>query len=141
MNAWMRIGAIVVVAGCTRTRPLVAPPGEPLRVTLAWDAPVDLDLYVTTPSGQTVYYANPRDAFVRDARCGAGAAGGLEEARWRAPAPGRYRVGVDFPNACTDAVDTAVYRVVVDAGARHEEYVGTAERSKREPQVFEVTVP
>jgi hypothetical protein len=59
-----------LVAGCAAGRPLPPPSvpparGDALRVTLAWDAPVDLDLYVTTPRGETVYYANPGDAFVR----------------------------------------------------------------------------
>ena len=144
---WTGLAALAVVAGCGGTRLLAplpdVPPssGEALRVTLAWDAPVDLDLYVTTPRGETVYYANPGDAFVRDARCDTLDAGRLEQARWRAPAPGRYRVGVDFPEACTEGVDAAAYRIVVDVGARREERAGTAQRGRRDPQVFEVTVP
>ena len=149
-SSWMRIGALAVAgaaAGCATARPLAPPPapapgGEPLRVTLTWDAPVDLDLYVTTPGGETLYYANPRDVFVRDARCDAGpAAVRVEEARWRAPVPGRYRVGVDFPEACTDGVDVAPYRIVIDAGTRHEEHTGMARRLVREPRVVEVAIP
>jgi len=137
-----------VAAGCTRAGPDRAPSdagsrgGRPLRVTLTWDAPADLDLYVTTPRGETVYYANPDDAFVRDARCDRRAAGvHVEEARWQAPAPGRYRVGVDFPESCVPGVDAAPYLVVVDVGDRRQEHAGTARRLVREPRVFEVDIP
>ena len=135
-----------LVAGCATARqapPPSIPParGEALRVTLAWDAPVDLDLYVTTPRGETMYYANPQDAFVRDARCREPhPAGWIEEARWREPAPGRYRVGVDFPEACVQGVKEAPYRVVIDVGGRREEHVGTAHLLVREPAVTEVEV-
>jgi hypothetical protein len=40
----------------------------------------------------------------------------MEEVRWRRPGPGRYRVGVDFPEACAAGVCEASYRVVgIDA--------------------------
>lgn len=132
------------VAGCAARR--VAPPAVPataargLVVTLAWSAPVDLDLYVTTPAGETIYYANPRDAFVRDARC-ADAGPRSEVVRWRTPAPGRYRLGVDFPEACTGDLREAPYRLVVDLDGGRTEHEGTARLLVREPWVAEVDVP
>jgi hypothetical protein len=138
----------LAVAGCGPLRPAAPPPsaaaqeGDGLLVTLLWDAPVDLDLYVTTPLGETVYYANPHDVFVRDTRCSnVLSARHVEEARWRSPAPGRYRIGVDFPEACAERVAEAAYRVVVDADGRREDRTGTARLLVRNPAVFEVVVP
>lgn len=135
-----------VAIGCAVRRP-APPPAVPataesgLVVTLAWSAPVDLDLYVTLPSGETIYYANPRQAFVRDARCADGATGPRsEEVRWRTPAPGRYRLGVDFPEACVDGVREARYRLAVDLDGTRTEHDGTARLLVRAPWVAEVDV-
>jgi hypothetical protein len=145
-----RVATTIVVAAiavaCAPRRP--APPPvvpattEPgLVVTLAWSAPVDLDLYVTTPGEETIYYANPRRAFVRDARCAEGERGPRnEEARWRSPAPGRYRLGVDFPEACVDGVREAPYRLVVDVNGARTEHDGTARLLVRQPWVTEIDV-
>ena len=141
-----RIVCCAVLAACTpRLEPAPASPGaattEGLSVRLTWSAAVDLDLYVTTPRGETIYYANPGPAFVVDARCDAAPSGRLEEVRWRNPAPGRYRVGVDFPEACAGDVREAAYRVVVDLDGRREEYIGTARHVVRDAAVLEVVVP
>jgi hypothetical protein len=137
--------ALCVACGMPRAAPppAVPPPAAPgLVVTLVWSAPVDLDLYVTTPGGESIYYANPRDAFARDARCREGGDGVRREAvRWRTPAPGRYRLGVDFPEACDDGVREAAYRLVVDVNGRREEHTGVARLSVRDPAVAEVDVP
>jgi hypothetical protein len=137
----------VCAIACASRRP-APPPVVPataehgLVVTLAWSAPVDLDLYVTMPGGETIYYANPRRAFVRDARCADGAgASRSEEVRWRTPASGRYRLGVDFPEACVDGVREAPYRLVVDLDGTRTEHPGTARLLVRQPWVAEVDVP
>ena len=132
---------------CAPRHPLLPPVVPPstergLVVTLAWSAPVDLDLYVTMPSGETIYYANPREAFVRDARCADGAGGSrMEQVRWRSPAPGRYRLGVDFPEACAEGVDVAAYRLVVDLDGARVDHGGTARLLVRDPWVTEIDVP
>ena len=140
------IAGVVLIAGCTpRLRPAPASPGaatvEGLSVRLTWDEPVDLDLYVTTPRGETIYYANPGVAFVSDARCDGAPSERLEQVHWRNPAPGRYRVGVDFPEVCTGDVRAAAYRMVVDVDGRREERAGTARRLVRDAAVLEVLVP
>src|SRR5262249_11501067 len=124
------------------------PPAPPagdeggLVVRLLWSDPVDLDLYVTTPRGETIYYANPGGVFVRDARCADGTgATHVEEARWRMPEPGRYRIGVDFPGPCTEGIRAAPYRLAVDAGGRRLEQTGTARWLVREPSVMGIDVP
>src|SRR5437588_148676 len=39
--------------------PAAEAPAPGVRVSLVWSTPVDLDLYVTDPSQETVYFANP----------------------------------------------------------------------------------
>jgi hypothetical protein len=146
-RAAVTIAVVACAIACAPRRPApppaVAATAEPgLVVTLAWSTPVDLDLYVTTPAGETIYYANPRQAFVRDARCEDGARGPRSEVvRWRTPAPGRYRLGVDFPEACVDGVRETAYRLVVDLAGTRTERGGTARLLVREPWVAEVDVP
>jgi hypothetical protein len=112
--------------------PIAAPPADgALHVALAWTVPVDLDLYVSDPAGETLYFANnPTRAGARleqDARCGARAGTTIERMRFPLPAPGRYRVGVDFIDACGAGSSSAVpFRVAVDHGAARAEAAGTA---------------
>src|SRR5439155_1284410 len=94
------LGLLALVAACARHTPpppRPAPPEPPrsgVTVTLRWTAPVDLDLYVTDPSLETVYFANPRTAsggvLERDARCAGREPGEQAERatwRWRARRP------------------------------------------------------
>lgn len=142
--------AVTLGGGCARRNRLPEPPAVPavggggLVVTLAWDAPVDLDLYVTEPGLETVYFANRKSAhggvLERDARCadapaGRRAAGAteprLEAIRWPAPPAGQYRVAVDFIETCGDRRIVVVsYRVVVDVDGRRQERVGRAHVSE-----------
>jgi hypothetical protein len=139
--------AAALVGGCVASPPAPAPAvpatdGEGLVVTLAWGAAADLDLYVTLPGGESLYYANPGQAFVGDARCDTAAAPRTETARWRNPAPGRYRIGVDFPETCDGArIADVPYRIVVDLRGRRIEHAGTARLLVRDPAAFEVEVP
>ena len=143
------VAAVAVLAGCAARGaapppPSVAPAGG-LVVTLTWSAPVDLDLYVTDPDLESVYFANPRSrsggVLERDARCADGAGAGSEErVRWTTPPPGRYRVGVDYIEACARAADEVGYRLVVDEGGRRQETTGRARRAERDPRVVEFTI-
>jgi hypothetical protein len=113
-----------------------------LVVTLTWAEPVDLDLYVTTPRWETVYYGNPGGAFERDARCAdAPGTARIERARWRSPVSGRYRVGVDFPERCRGDVREVPYRIVVDVAGVRREHDGVARFERRDPAALEVDVP
>ena len=146
------VSAMVVVAGCAYRRAVPEAPPVPatsapgLTVTLAWDAPVDLDLYVTEPGLESVYFANPKSAqggvLARDARCADGARGARSEVmRWAAPPRGRYRVAVDFLESCGDRRVTDVrYRLVVDVDGRRLEHVGRSHVAERDPRAFEFSV-
>jgi hypothetical protein len=118
-----------------------------LTVTLLWEAAVDLDLYVTDPALETVYYANAHarsgGVLERDARC-RGRTGGeqTERARWTTPPAGRYRVGVDFPEACEERGPREVpYRLVIEVDGRREEVRGRARRAERDARAFEFSLP
>lgn len=143
---------IVGLAACSARPSSVAPAGDVpragdagLTVSLVWSAPVDLDLYVTDPSLETVYFASPRTRsggmLVRDTRCADG--GGpphLEVVRWKHPPPGRYRVGVDFMETCTPGSIEVSYRVAVDTGGQRRETLGHVRLGERDPLVLEFTV-
>src|SRR3989442_3685575 len=141
MPSARRALVLLAVAGCARRlpRPRAAPPSEPgpgVTVTLLWEAPADLDLYVTDPALETLYFANRRTAaggaLEQDVRCTAGRHGvQAERARWTAPPAGRYRVGVDFPEACDGRTKEAPFRVQVDVDGRRRESTGGARRTER----------
>ena len=99
------------------------PPGE-LVVHLAFGAQGDLDLYVTDPLLETVYFANREarsgGAIAEDVRCDTPAPR-LEEVRFADPLAGHYRIGVDHPGRCDDGRDPVAYAVsVAGPGVRHE---------------------
>jgi hypothetical protein len=149
------LAAIGFAAGCATHRPepaaapeAVLPPSrDPVRVSLVWSEPVDLDLYVTDPAQETVYFANnPSGSGGRlesDLTCrglrerppGEGAA--VEAAAWREPTPGRYRVGVDFGDRCTSEVESVRFRVVAEVDGKREERIGEVGFQVFEPIVLE----
>jgi len=117
----------------------------PLTVQLAFGASADLDLYVTDPLGEAVYYANtPSDvggALIEDRRC-VHAAPRVETVRFTAPlTPGRYRIGVDYPHACADALAATVPFVIqVDGPGGRERSRGLARYRVFEPIVLEFEI-
>jgi uncharacterized protein YfaP (DUF2135 family) len=143
---------LLLSAGCAVRSSLVPPsdaplpPGPGLRVALAWNAPVDLDLYVTDPAAETTYFANRESRsgvrLVRDARCEHVAAGerGLEQVVAVTPMPGRHRIGVDFIDACGNGYDRVPFRVVVAVGDERREVTGEVGLAAFEAVVLEVDV-
>jgi len=124
-----------------------APKGG-IRVSLVWSSPVDLDLYVTDPKLETVYFANTpsgsEGVLEEDVEC-KDVAGAKDESRsevvvWEKKRSGRYRVGVDFMDACDSDLETVAARVVAEAdGKRHEQDV-TLELERFNPVVLEFDV-
>ena len=92
-------------------------------VRLMFDEAVDLDLYVTDPLLDTVYFARHESrtggVISEDVRCDT-AGSRVEEVRFDSLWPGRYRVGVDFPRRCDGArsIHPAPYAVEVSAAGQ-----------------------
>jgi hypothetical protein len=123
---------------------VLAPPDAPLRVTLLWSQPVDLDLYVTDPRQETVYFANSPSGsggrLERDHACGEAPDQFRETTTWKAPPVGRYRVGVDYHAACGRSKHAVPFRVVVDVRGRREEATGWLEPAEFRYVVLEIDV-
>jgi hypothetical protein len=116
--------------------------GEALVFRLAFDRSNDLDLYVTDPLMETVYFANHQTAtggkIAQDVRCKSEAGlSGVEEIRFEAPYPGRYRVGVDFAEQCRGTSQVAGYAVSVDGAGEHHTARGAVELGQFEVVVLE----
>jgi hypothetical protein len=77
-----------------------------LLVRLAFDDVADLDLFVTDPMQESVYFANSPTRsggrLVDDRRCD-DPSPRIEAIHFPEPIPGRYRVGVDFHGHCEEA--------------------------------------
>ncbi len=105
--------------------PLMPPvPGE-VRVRLVFGESADLDLYVTDPRQETVYFANSPSRgggrLDHDVRCGEPPPR-VETVEFEAAVPGVYRVGVDFPpETCDRANDPVVFVVVFESYGRRQE--------------------
>ena len=105
-----------------------APAGE-LVVRLAFEAGADLDLYVSDPLDETVYYANTPvrsgGALDADRRCREPGER-VETVRFAAPLPGRYRVGVDFQHRCESEERVAPFSISIDANGERRILRGLA---------------
>ena len=124
------LAAALLALGCASPAPLAEPPAAPppppasvVRVELQFGAEADLDLIVTDPWYEEVYFGNSPSllggVFEGDRRCG-DPAPRLEVVRF-SPAPaGRYRVGVDYPIRCLAGIDEVPYRLVVEANGERQ---------------------
>ena len=105
-----------------------APDGE-LVVRLAFEAGADLDLYVSDPLDETVYYANTPvrsgGALDADRRC-EDAEPRVETVRFAAPLAGGYRVGVDFQQRCPGGADVAAWAIAIEARGERRVLSGLA---------------
>jgi hypothetical protein len=147
LGAWIALAAAL---GCaSRLEPPATPP-EPevdalipgtVRVRLVFGAEADLDLYVTDPLMETVYFANTPTrsggAISSDQRCESPAPR-IEEVTFRQAPAGRYRIGVDFPRRCRLGVRTVPYLVIVEDGAQRVEQRGEIHFAHFEPRVLEI---
>ncbi len=89
-----------------------------LVVRLAFSGAADLDLYVSDPLDETVYYANTPvrsgGALDADRRC-KDAAPRIETIRFPKPLSGRYRVGVDFQHRCGNGPSVVPWVISIEA--------------------------
>ncbi len=77
-----------------------------LLVRLAFEGTADLDLFVTDPAQESVYFANSPTrsggTLIEDQRCD-NSSPRIEVVHFANPLRGRYRVGVDFHSRCQHA--------------------------------------
>ncbi|MGH7859039.1 MAG: hypothetical protein ACREQY_17070, partial [Candidatus Binatia bacterium] len=95
---------------------------------------------------ETVYFANnpsgsggrlQKDVACPEAAPAPDGRASVETVSWKVPAPGSYRVGVDYMDACESGLDEARFRIVVDAGGKRHERSGTLQLERFEPVVLE----
>jgi hypothetical protein len=87
-----------------------------VQITVAWDSGADIDLYVTDPSGETIYYNEKHDHSSLAGRLDHNARGDcrreqkhsrVENAFWPDPAPlGSYRVELHYFGPCEKSAKT-----------------------------------
>jgi len=150
-----RLSGAVLLAGCLLTigcgsmRPPEPEPAfmqaqplnqQALQVALVFGDAADLDLYVTDPVQETVYFANSPSrsggSLEADRRCDAPAPR-VEVVRYEWPRAGRYRVGVDYPERCRAANDPIPFLVIIDAHGQRHERRGTIELGQFQSIVVE----
>jgi hypothetical protein len=119
----------------------VAPDGE-LVVRLAFEAGADLDLYVSDPLDETLYFANTPvrsgGALERDLRCD-DAPPRVEIVRFAKPLPGGYRVGVDYPERCPGGADVVPWALAIEVRGERRVLRGLAEWNVFASRVDEFT--
>ena len=99
-----------------------------VQVSVAWDAPSDVDLHVVEPSGNDIYYGNPVSSTDGQLDVDSNAACNIdgrqiENVRWSGPAPpGTYTVRVDYWDSC--GVPRTNYLVTVKNGASTQTFSG-----------------
>jgi len=156
---WVLIGGLT---GCADRRRAAFPPppaiasssavagspAEGVRVSLSWSAPVDLDLYVTDPALETVYFAHPRSEsggrLEQDLTCETMPQGAREQTeitQWTKAPSGRYRVGIDFMDGCKTEIEEAEFRVVAEVLGSRQVKAGTVLKNRFQTVVLEFDVP
>jgi hypothetical protein len=104
-----------------------------LVVRLAFEPLADLDLSVSDPLDETVYYGRTPvrsgGALDADRRCDGPGVARIETIRFAAPLRGPYRVGVDFQSPCDD--DRIVpWAISIDAHGERRMLRGLAVRGR-----------
>ncbi len=114
-----------------RLRAEPSAPVATLVVRLAFSREADLDLYVTDPRLETLYYANTPTlaggALERDRRCTDEATDPVrvEVVRFESPPGGRYRVGVDYPHRC-GGDDVVAFALSIEVSGDRNLHAGLA---------------
>ncbi len=108
--------------------PTVSTTDGSLTIQMSFGSEADLDLYVTDPHMETVYFAKSSTRsggrISKDIQCASGSDSAqsgrgdqheprIEEVRFDAPIPGRYRIGIDYPLKCAGGEQRAAFAVSV----------------------------
>lgn len=115
---------------CTPTPTPSAGTGD-VQVTLTWYSAqaIDLDLWVTEPSGERCYYSNTVTAtggrLDRDNNCGSYINGRPENIYWATAPAGEYKVEVDWFSDCGNGMTSMRYEVRVVNKGNVRIYAGT----------------
>ncbi|MEQ9462956.1 MAG: hypothetical protein RJQ10_04815 [Haliea sp.] len=103
-----------------------------LEISLDWrsNPPVDLDIYVTEPGGETIFFDNEVSAaggsLDWDNQCSNYQDGRTENVSWTSPPIGSYKIEVDCFDACTTSSATVPFKINVKAGGSTSSYSGQA---------------
>ena len=142
--------AASLVASCA-SPPLPAKPGfetprtkGTLEVRLVFGEAADLDLFVSDPRQEALYFGNnPSLGGGRldvDRRCDA-AAPRVEIARFQGARPGRYRVGVSYDRECGFRRDPVPFEIFVEADGLSLSRQGVVDPGEFEHIVLEFDLP
>jgi hypothetical protein len=117
---------------------------DQLRIRLAFGGGADLDLYVTDTLQESIYFAR-REArsggvLLQDVRCDA-APPRIESAVYPAPAPGVYRIGVDYAGSCSETAAPEGFVLEVVYRGRRWLRRDHADVGRFDPLVWEVVIP
>ena len=135
---------------------------DALTIQLTFGADADLDLYVTDPLLETVYFANHQGKsggrISEDVRCeletgsdereseesGSGSSvsgqSRIEEVRFDSPLPGRYRIGIDYPTKCEGGEEQAAFAVSVLHNGERVQKLGAVSFERFEVVVMEFEI-
>lgn len=124
---------------------LSAPPANAVTVRLAFAPEADLDLYVSDPQLETVYYGNTPvrsgGQLTRDFHCKSqGRDVRVEEIVFAEPLLGRYRIGVDYAHRCERAAGDVAYVIEIHQVGERQEIRGISEPRVFSPIVAEIEV-
>jgi len=142
--AW---GVVLAVAtGCATTSRAPTPgfdgprPDGALEVRLIFGEGADLDLFVSDPRQEALYFGNNPSVgggvLDVDRRCDA-AVPRVEVARFENARPGRYRVGVSYDRACGFRSERMAFEIRVEADGLRLERSGEVDPSEFEHIVLE----
>ena len=129
---------------------------ESLTIQLTFGEDADLDLYVTDPLLETVYFANYNSVsggrISKDVRCAKsadreneseqneGASPRIEEVRFDKPLPGRYRIGIDYSRKCDGAEEQAAFAISVLHKGEQMQKVGSVSFEQFEVVIMEFEI-
>ena len=112
-----------------------------LQVTVAWNTAADIDLYVTDPSGDVIYYNEQHERSSLGGHLDHNARGDcrreqkhsrIENAYWPAPAPaGNYRIELHYFSPCASSAVTSAVVSVAFAGKLLGSYAYQLEPEQR----------